>query len=58
MLQMLRSLFQPASAARLAMNPFEKNRLLPVEVMITIAINIAAVTVGYYIVILWGLFSG
>jgi hypothetical protein len=45
------------SAARLAMDPFENNRLLPVEVMITIAINIAAVTAGYYVVVFWGLFG-
>jgi hypothetical protein len=50
-------LFQSASAARLAMDPFEKNQLLPVEVMITIAINIAAVTAGYYVVVFWGLFG-
>jgi hypothetical protein len=57
MLRMLRSLFQSASAARLAMDPFEKNRLLPVEVMITTAINIAAVTAGYYVVVFWGWFG-
>jgi hypothetical protein len=57
MLRMLRSLFQSASAARLAMDPFEKNRLLPVEVMITIAVNIAAVTAGYYVVVFWGWFG-
>jgi hypothetical protein len=36
------------------MDPFEKNRLLPVEVMITIAINIAVVALGYYVMVFWG----
>jgi hypothetical protein len=51
---MLRSLFQSASAARLAMDPFEKNRLLPVEIMVTVAINIFVVMLGYYVVTFWG----
>ena len=54
MLRMLRSLFQSASAARLAMDPFEKNRLLPVEIMITVVINIVVVMLGYYVVIFFG----
>jgi hypothetical protein len=54
MLRMLRSLFQSASAARLAMDPFEKNRLLPVEIMVTVAINIFVVMLGYYVVTFWG----
>jgi hypothetical protein len=36
------------------MDPFEKNQLLPVEVMITIAINIAVVALGYYVMVFWG----
>jgi hypothetical protein len=50
-------LIQSASTARLAMDPFEKNRLLPVEIMITIAIaiNIVVVMLGYYVVIFWGI---
>jgi hypothetical protein len=46
------------SAARLAMDPFEKNQLLPVEVLITVAINIVAVALGYYVVMFWGIIDG
>jgi uncharacterized membrane protein len=37
------------------MDPFKKNRLLPVEIMIAVAINIVVVTLGYYAVIFWGM---
>jgi hypothetical protein len=47
-----------ASAARLAMDPFEKKRLLPIEVMIALAINLVVAILGYYAIMMWGLFSG
>ncbi len=37
------------------MDPFEKDRLLPVEIMITVAINIVVVMLGYYVVTFWGI---
>jgi hypothetical protein len=37
------------------MDPFGKNRLLPVEIMIAVALNIVVVTLGYYVVIFWGM---
>jgi hypothetical protein len=58
MLRVLRSSFQSAKCHETAMDPFEKNRLLPVEIMITVAVNIVTVTLGYYVVILWGVFGG
>ena len=48
-----------ASAARLAMDPFEKKRfLLPIEVMIALAINLVVAVLGYYAIMMWGLFRG
>ena len=40
------------------MNLFERKLLVPVDVMITIAINIVVVVLGYYLVMAWGLFGG
>ena len=41
------------------MDQFEKKRsLLPVEVVIALAINVVVAMLGYYVVTLWGLFSG
>jgi hypothetical protein len=40
------------------MDPFEKEPNLPVDVMITSAINIVVAVISYYAVMLWGLFSG
>ena len=37
------------------MNLFERKLLVPVDVMITIAINIVVVVLGYYLVMAWGL---
>jgi hypothetical protein len=37
------------------MDPFKKNRVLPVEIVIAVAINIVVVTLGYYVVIFWGM---
>ncbi|SDR90021.1 hypothetical protein [Bradyrhizobium canariense] len=40
------------------MDPFEKKPILPVDVMITLAINIVVAVLGYYAVMLWGSFGG
>ena len=40
------------------MNLFDRKLILPVDVMITIAINILVVVLGYYLVMVWGLFGG
>ena|ERR1700688_4589281 len=40
------------------MDPFEKKRLLPIEVMIALAINIVVAILGYYAIMMWGLFKG
>jgi hypothetical protein len=50
--------FYYASATRLAMDPFDKKPILPVEVMITVAINVAVVMLGYYVMIFWGIIRG
>lgn len=52
------SSFYDASATRLAMDPFDKKPILPVEVMITVAINVAVVMLGYYVMIFWGIIRG
>jgi len=39
------------------MNLFNRKLILPVDVMITIAINIVVVVLGYYLVMAWGLFG-
>lgn len=40
------------------MDPFENKPILPVDVLITIAINIVVAVLGYYLIMLWGLFAG
>jgi hypothetical protein len=51
--------FSAANAARLAMDPFEKKRfLLPIEAMIALAINVVVALLGYYAIMMWGLFMG
>jgi hypothetical protein len=50
--------FLSASAARLAMDPFEKKRLLPIELMIALAINVVVAILGYYAIMMWGLYKG
>jgi hypothetical protein len=40
------------------MNLFERKLLVPVDVMITIAINVVVVVLGYYLVMAWGLLGG
>jgi hypothetical protein len=41
------------------MDPFEKKRfLLPIEVVIALAINLVIIVLGYYAMMMWGLFRG
>jgi hypothetical protein len=40
------------------MDLFDRKLILPVDVMITIAINIVVAVLGYYLVIAWGLLGG
>ena len=40
------------------MNLFDRKLFVPVDVMITIAINIVVVVLAYYLVMAWGLFGG
>ena len=37
------------------MDPFEKKPILPVDVMITLAINIVVAVLDYYLIMAWGL---
>jgi hypothetical protein len=41
-----------------AMNLFDRKLFLPIDVVITIAINIVVVVLGYYLVMAWGLLGG
>jgi hypothetical protein len=40
------------------MDPFDRKPFLPVDVVITLAINTIVVVLGYYLVIAWDLFGG
>ena len=40
------------------MNLFDRKLFLPIDVVITIAINIVVVVLGYYLVMAWGLLGG
>jgi hypothetical protein len=41
------------------MDPFDKKRfLLPIEAMVALAINLVVAVLGYYAIIVWGLFRG
>jgi hypothetical protein len=40
------------------MNLFDRKLFLPVDVVITLAINIVLVVLGYYLVMAWGLVAG
>jgi hypothetical protein len=40
------------------MDPFENKPLLPVDVIVKVAINIVVAVLGYYLIVLWGLFGG
>ena len=51
--------FNSLAATRLTMmDLFDQKPFLPVDVMITLAINIIVVVLGYYLVMAWGLFGG
>jgi hypothetical protein len=50
--------FDPQTPRDLAMDPFEKKRLLPIEVMIALAINVVVAILGYYAIMMWGLVRG
>jgi hypothetical protein len=49
--------FNPHALKR-PMDPFENKPFLPVDVLITVAINIVVAVLGYYLMVLWGLFGG
>jgi hypothetical protein len=57
-LDFLLSSFYYTSATGLAMDPFDKKPILPVEVMITVVINVAVAMLGYYVMIFWGIIRG
>ena len=40
------------------MDPFDRKPFLPVDLMITVAINVIIVVLGYYLVMAWGLLGG
>jgi hypothetical protein len=40
------------------MDPFEKKPFLPIELMITLAINVVVAILGYYAIMMWGLYRG
>jgi hypothetical protein len=40
------------------MDPFEKKRLLPPEMMIALAINVVVAMLGYYAIMMWELVRG
>jgi hypothetical protein len=52
-----RGIVSTASAARLAMDPFDEKRfVLPIEAMVALAINLVVAVLGYYAIMVWGLF--
>ena len=54
-----RGIVSTASATRLAMDPFDKKRfVLPIEAIVALAINLVVAVLGYYAIIVWGLFRG
>jgi hypothetical protein len=40
------------------MDPFDRKSFLPIDVIITLTINIVVVVLGYYLVMAWGLLGG
>jgi hypothetical protein len=40
------------------MDPFDKKPFLPIEVMLTVGINVVFAVLCYYAFALWGAFSG
>ena len=54
-----RGIVSTASATRLAMDPFDKKRfVLPIEAIVALAINLVVAVLGYYAIMVWGLFRG
>ncbi len=40
------------------MDPFDQKPILPVDVLMTLAINIVVAVLGYYLIMVWGLLGG
>jgi hypothetical protein len=40
------------------MDPFDQKPIFPVDVIITLAINIVVAVLGYYLIMAWGLLGG
>jgi hypothetical protein len=40
------------------MDPFEKKPDLPIELMIALATNVVVAILGYYAIMMWGLYRG
>jgi hypothetical protein len=40
------------------MDPFDQKPILPVDVLMTLAINIVVAVLGYYLIVVWGLLGG
>jgi hypothetical protein len=40
------------------MDPFDQKPILPVDIVITLAINIVVAMLGYYLIVAWGLLGG
>jgi hypothetical protein len=45
-------------ATRRAMDPFDKKPIFPIEIMVTVAINVVVVLLGYYVMIFLGVVRG
>jgi hypothetical protein len=54
----LRRLFLIRKRREAGDGPINKKPILPVEIMITVAINIVIAVLGYYVVMMWGLYRG
>jgi hypothetical protein len=40
------------------MDPFDNKPLFPIELLITVAINVVVAMLGYYLMIFWGVIAG
>jgi hypothetical protein len=40
------------------MDPFDNKPLFPIELLITVAINVVVVMLGYYLMIFWKVLGG
>jgi len=40
------------------MDPFDQKPILPVDIMITLAINIVVAVLSYYLIVAWGPLGG